>query len=220
MKKRLVIFGTGDNGEIAHFYFSHDSPYEVIAFTVHARCIVEKTHFGLPVAPFEEIERFYPPEGHAMFIGVGYRDVNRFRAGLVGAARAKGYALASYVSSRSVTWPGSTPGENCFILERVTIGPNALLGSDVAVRCGSHIGQHARIGDHVYIAPHAVVGDRSDVAKYSFLGVNSTVGDGISIGESNVIGAGAVVLLSTGPREVYPASPTKPSTQTSDMVRL
>ena len=34
MKKRLVIFGAGDIAQLAHFYFSSDSDYEVVAFTV------------------------------------------------------------------------------------------------------------------------------------------------------------------------------------------
>ena len=34
MKKRLVIFGAGDIAQLAHFYFSTDSDYEVVAFTV------------------------------------------------------------------------------------------------------------------------------------------------------------------------------------------
>ena len=34
--KPLVIFGTGDIARLAHFYFTHDSPHDVVAFTVDA----------------------------------------------------------------------------------------------------------------------------------------------------------------------------------------
>lgn len=34
MKKPLVIFGSGDIAQLAHYYFSTDSNYEVVAFTV------------------------------------------------------------------------------------------------------------------------------------------------------------------------------------------
>ena len=32
---RIVIFGTGLAAEVAHFYFTHDTPHEVVAFTVN-----------------------------------------------------------------------------------------------------------------------------------------------------------------------------------------
>jgi len=34
--KRLVIFGVGQIGQVAHYYFTEDSDYEVAAFTVDA----------------------------------------------------------------------------------------------------------------------------------------------------------------------------------------
>ena len=43
MNKSLVIFGTGDIAQIAHFYFSTDSKYDVVAFTVNAEYLTEKT---------------------------------------------------------------------------------------------------------------------------------------------------------------------------------
>ncbi len=36
MKKPLVIFGAGDIAQLAHYYFSTDSDYDVVAFTVDA----------------------------------------------------------------------------------------------------------------------------------------------------------------------------------------
>lgn len=35
-KQSLVIFGSGDIAQLAHYYFSRDSDYEVVAFTVDA----------------------------------------------------------------------------------------------------------------------------------------------------------------------------------------
>ena len=36
-KQPIVIFGTGGIAELADFYFTHDSNYEVVAFTVMPR---------------------------------------------------------------------------------------------------------------------------------------------------------------------------------------
>ena len=34
MRKPLILFGAGDIAELAYFYFTNDSAYEVVAFTV------------------------------------------------------------------------------------------------------------------------------------------------------------------------------------------
>lgn len=41
MRKPLVIFGSGDIAQLAHYYFNTDSNYEVVAFTVDASYIKE-----------------------------------------------------------------------------------------------------------------------------------------------------------------------------------
>ena len=33
MKNKIIIFGTGEIGDLAHFYFSNDSEYNVVAFS-------------------------------------------------------------------------------------------------------------------------------------------------------------------------------------------
>jgi acetyltransferase-like isoleucine patch superfamily enzyme len=58
------------------------------------------------------------------------------------------------------------------------------------------------------------------VGPYSFLGVNATIRDSISIGEACVIGAGALIMRSTGDREVYAPQRTKPHERTSDEIGM
>ena len=58
---RVVVFGTGDWAQLAHFYLVHDSPHEVAAFTVDASYMKADRYQGLPVAPFDDIEKNYPP---------------------------------------------------------------------------------------------------------------------------------------------------------------
>ena len=62
MKKPLVIFGTGDIAQLAHYYFSHDSDYEVVAFTVDAAYVKEPTFLNLPVVPFESVAQSHAPD--------------------------------------------------------------------------------------------------------------------------------------------------------------
>ena len=46
---RLVIFGAGDIARLAHFYFTRDSPHEVVAFTVDPR-VPDGRHASRPAA--------------------------------------------------------------------------------------------------------------------------------------------------------------------------
>ena len=66
--KKLVVFGSGDIGQLAHYYFTNDSAYDVVAFTVDAAYIKEATFCGVPVVPFEEVEHHYPPSEYDLFL--------------------------------------------------------------------------------------------------------------------------------------------------------
>ncbi len=54
--RQIVIFGTGDMAELADFYFSNDSAYEVAGFAVDAAFMKQEEFRGRPVAPFEDVE--------------------------------------------------------------------------------------------------------------------------------------------------------------------
>jgi len=214
-----VIFGAGQIAEVAHYYFTHDSDYDVVGFTVDAEFVESDTLFGLPVVPFEDVEQVFSPDNYAMFVAMSYKKVNRARAGKLATVKAKGYACPSYVSSKATVWPGLVYGENCFVLEDNTIQPHVTLGRDVYLWSGNHIGHHSVIRDHVYIASHVVVSGAVEVGDYSFIGVNATLRDNIRIGRANVIGAGCLILSDTDDGCVFRGQASKPSRVSSDRLR-
>jgi hypothetical protein len=124
--RKVVLFGYGQMAQFAHTVLTNDSPHEVVAFTVDGAYITEKTVRGLPVVAFEDLERSYPPDAYAMHISVSFRRVNKLRAEKYAEAKAKGYDLVTYISSRAHTWPDLTIGDNCWILEQSVIHPNVV----------------------------------------------------------------------------------------------
>jgi sugar O-acyltransferase (sialic acid O-acetyltransferase NeuD family) len=218
--KPLVIVGTGRYAEVARVLWEHDGGRRVAAFCVEEEFLHESELHGLPIVPLETVEERFGPSSHDMFVAVGARDVNRLRARLCADAKGKGYSLPTYVSPRATTFPDLTIGENSFVFEDNTIQPFVAIGDDVVVWSGNHIGHHARIGDHCFVTSHVVVSGNVTVGPYSFLGVNATIRDGIEIGEACVIGAGAILMRSTSPREVYVAARTRPDERTSDQIEL
>src|SRR5271167_4401263 len=96
---KIVVFGIGDAGRLAHYYFERDSEHDVAAFTVDREYAKESTFLGLPVVEFEKIADAYPPSKHKMFVAVGYSKMNQVRAAKYFRAKELGYELVSYVSS-------------------------------------------------------------------------------------------------------------------------
>lgn len=219
MKSRVVIFGTGTFAEVVHFYLTNDSEHEVVAFTANESHIAERELLGLPVVPFETLEQEYPPGEFKMYVAVGYKNLNRARAAVYAEAKAKGYELVSYVSSRCTNWAESI-GDNCFIFEDNTLQPFVRVGNDVVLWSGNHIGHHSSIGDHCFIASHVVISGNVRVGPYCFIGVNATTRDSIEIGESCLIGAGALIMKSCKDKEVYIAQRTKAVSRTSDEIAI
>ena len=205
---KIVIFGAGKIADEAYFYLKNDSPHEIVAVSVDGQYLSETTKLGLPVVPFEEVQSRFPPADYQMFVAVGYQDLNHFRAQKYDEAKAKGYKLISYVSSRASNVGNVEIGDNCFVLEFAVIQPLAKIGSDVFIWSANHVGHHASVGDHCYIAGNVVISGTTKVEPYCFIGVTATLGHEITVGRESFIGAGTLVTKNVAPKSVYIAADT------------
>ena len=211
MQKKLVIFGAGDIAELAHFYFSTDSDYEVVAFAVDADYLTGSFFCDLPVVAFEEITTHYPPEQYAIFVAFSYSKLNAVRLEKYCQSKEKGYQLATYVSSYATVLNKQSIGDNCFILEDNTIQPFVNIGNNVTLWSGNHIGHHSTIRDHCFLASHIVVSGGVEIKEQCFIGVNATLRDHITVGERCVIGAGTLLLSDAEPEGLYIGKATERS---------
>jgi sugar O-acyltransferase (sialic acid O-acetyltransferase NeuD family) len=217
---KVIIFGAGDIARLAHFYFSTDSAHQVVAFTVDETYRTAESFLDLPLVDFARVGALYPPSQHQMFVALSYASMNELRAAKYTAARALGYELVSYVSSRCTFLSRHAHGDNCFILEDNTVQPFVRIGSNVTLWSGNHIGHDSRIDDHCFISSHVVVSGHVHIQRNCFLGVNATLRNGITLGEFTLVGAGALVMKSTPPRAVYVAERTERFSRTSDAIDL
>jgi sugar O-acyltransferase (sialic acid O-acetyltransferase NeuD family) len=202
-ERKLVIVGDRVFAEIAHEYFSHDSEYEVVAFSVERDFLRHERFLDLPMVPFETLPERYDPSDHSVYVAITYLQLNRVRARLAGAARERGYALASYVSSRAFVWRNVELGEHCFVFEDNTIQPFVRIGSNVVMWSGNHIGHHSQIGDDCFVSSHVVVSGGVEVGAASFLGVNSTLVNDITVGPDCWIGPSVTLTHDTAPASFY-----------------
>lgn len=219
MKKSLVIFGSGDIAQLAHYYFTTDSNYEVVAFTVDANYIKESEFCGLPVVAFKDVAKNYPPDSYDFFVALSYSKLNAVRKEKFLAAKEMGYKLVSFISSRATVLNEGRIGENCLIFEDNTIQPFVTIGNNVTLWSGNHIGHHSVIHDHTFIASHVVISGWVEIGEQCFVGVNATLRDHIKIGDRCVVGAGALLLADAAPEGVYIGTATERSKVPSTRLR-
>lgn len=209
-KEKLVIIGDGETAELAYGYFSRDTNYKVVGFSVEKAYLRRETLFSLPVVPFEEVEGFFEPETHKAFVAVSFTLFNRLRRRLFQAAKEKGYPLCSYISSRAYIDPHVQVGENCFILENTALQRGVRIGDNVTVWSGSSIGHQSRIGANCFLAMHVAISGFCTVGENCFFGVNSCTSNNLTVASDCLIGAGAVLISDTIRGGIYVGNPAKP----------
>jgi len=202
--KSLLIFGISDAALMAYYYFTSDSNYCVVGFVVDADFMPQdKTFCGLPVIEFQGVEALYPPTQYMFFVALGYSNLNQVRKDKYLAVKAKGYRLASYISSKATLLSPESIGENCFILENNTIQPFVKIGDNVTLWSSNHVGHHSVVENHCFLASHIVISGRVHIGESCFIGVNATLRDHILVGENCIIGAGALILEDASAGGVY-----------------
>ena len=216
----LIIFGTGQIAELAHFYFTNDSEHRVVAFAVDQDFLTDSSFCGLPVVAFEEVADRFPAEQHSMFVAVSYAGLNQVRTEKVAAARAAGYHVTHYLSSRATVWPGFQPQPNCLILEDNTIQPFARIGENVTLWSGNHVGHHSLIGNNCFVTSHVVISGNVRIGERCFIGVNATLRDGITLGDGCLVGAGVLLMHDAQPDSLFKASAARASKVPASQINL
>lgn len=209
--EKVIIFGLGDIAEIAHYFLTEESNFDVVAFTVDKEYFNKDTFKNLPVVPFEDIKNSFPPIESKMFIPLSYNKVNKVREEKYLRAKEMGYSFITYIHPSTTIAKNVKIGENCFIFEDNTIQPFVTIEDNCILWSGNHIGHHSVIKAHCFIASHVVISGWCVIGENTFIGVNATLRDHIKIGRGSVIGAGAIILSDTKDFEVYASQKTQPS---------
>jgi len=208
-KRKLIIVGDSAFAEVAQEYFQHDSDFTVVAFSVERAFLDRKELNGLPIVPFENLNELFPPSEHSVYVAVVYTQLNRLRTRLAAEAKAKGYHLASYISSRAFIWRNVQLGEHCFVFEDNTLQPFVKVGNNVVLWSGNHVGHHSVIRDNCFVSSHVVISGFCDIGENTFMGVNSTVANNVRIGRDNWISPNVTIMKDTDSDALYKAVPSE-----------
>ena len=218
---KVIIFGNGNTAELALEYLKNDSPYTVVALCIHDNYLNEnsKTFYNLPLVPFSNVEKIYPPSEYYFFAPYTGTKMNKLREKIYKEIKEKKYHFISYISSKATVLTKNI-GENCFILEDNTIQYGVTIGNNCVLWSGNHIGHHSTIEDNVFITSHVVISGLSHIGKYSWIGVNSCLRDKIKIAPNTLIGMGSVMTKDTEEYGVYIGNPGKLLKKCDDNIDL
>lgn len=211
----VVIFGNLRSASLAWYCLEHDSPWQVAGFTVDTAYCQTEQFENLPLAPFEQLEAFYPPDEYRLLIPMGYQQINTVRRVRYEVAKQRGYDFVSYVSSRASIWPDLHIGENVLIYEHAIIQPFARIGDNCIIRSGAHISHHCQVANHAFVAAEVAMGGEGYIGEQAFIGVGAVLRDRIHVAERSFIGAGAVLVKDTEADGVYVGNPARKTGKTA-----
>lgn len=206
--KHVIIYGMGPFAEQMCFYFTHDSGYKVVGFTVDAAYLNQTTFCGLPAVPFEAVTKEYPPDSVDMFVAIGYRRM-RDRGLLFSRAKACGYRLANYISSQVVRFQDLQLGENNVALANVQFEPFVTIGDNNAFMSATLVAHNASVGNGNFLAARCLLGGKCILEDGCFLGSGAILIDGLRIRRESYILAGSAVFRDTKEFHKYAGNPAR-----------
>jgi UDP-3-O-[3-hydroxymyristoyl] glucosamine N-acyltransferase len=207
-KKPLILVGDSVFAEIAFEFFQFDSEFEVVAFSVERQFLKRQKMFGLPVVAFEELSEKYPPQDHWIYVAIVFTQFNRLRTRLYREGKAKGYGIASYVSSAAQIRPNTHIGEHCFICEDTVIQPFTIVGNNVVIWSGNQICHQCSLGDNIFVLPNCIISDGVTLGANSIIGANVTVGSDRAIGKDSYLGPAVLIETDVPEGSVIERTPT------------
>lgn len=199
--KNVVIYGNGRIAKIIYHFVKKQ--FNVVAFTVDKSFIEDQEIEGLPLIPFENIEKEYSPDKTKMLIAVGYVKMNAIRAQKYQEAKDKGYKFINYIHSSVELHDNIQIGENNILLDHVTVQPYTNLGNSNFIWSNAVVAHGSTVGDTNWITSGVVISGDATIESNCFLGVNATIGHNVKIADDNFIGANTLITKSTQPKDVY-----------------
>lgn len=209
VSKPVIIFGVGGLSDLANYVIENDTPFNTVAFTVDKEFINTDKFRGLPILPFCQLEKYYPPNECYLLIPIGYSDINGLRMEKYLTAKRRGYSFVSYLSSRATFWPNVKLGENTMVYEKAVLQPFVELGDNCIIRSAVHLSHHVKVKNHTFVAAGVVTGGNVVIEDRCFVGLGATVLDRIKLAPQTFIGAGALVTKNTIFDGLYIGAPAR-----------
>ncbi len=202
--KDLLIFGINKFAIRVKHLVDVSGEYRVVSFVLDREYLsgANQTIEGIPVTPFDSINKFYPPEKTEMIFAVGYKKMNTIRKNSMKAAINQGYSIANYIHPTALV-QSSHMGVGNIILENVIIGNNSCIGDGNIFFPAANVSHDTIVGNYNFFAVSSVVSGDVIIGNQCFFGANSTIRNSVKISDATLVGAGAYVSDNTEEKSVY-----------------
>lgn len=198
---KIIIFGIGSMAKVMHYFFTRDSAFEVVGFTVDKAYITGEKFCNLEVVAFENVEDRFPPAAYKMFIAIGPSKMNDLREQKFNEAKERGYTLVSYVSKFAIC--NSELGENCFVGDMAIVNPFVEIGMNNIFHEGTILSNDSVIGNNCYVAPKVSVSTYSKVGDNCVIGTGAVIKTNVSVAPRTLVGATCYISKDTQEEGVY-----------------
>ncbi|EAI8629103.1 acetyltransferase [Campylobacter lari] len=209
--KNLIIIGAGETASLAYEYFTNDSDYNIIAFAISEKFILDNQNMflNLPLISLENLQNIFNRYDYEIFVAISGDKLGYYRKSIYDFLKNKGYKFASYISSNSFVWKNVEIGENCFIMPNNVLHPFCKIGNNVIIWGSNDIGHRSIIRDHCCITSNVVVAGYCDIGEHTFIGINSSISDGLKIAKDNFITLGSTITSNTCENKIYRGNPAR-----------
>ena len=208
MSKKIIIYGISAYAEMMYYNFGNYSDFTVVAFCVDQEYLKETSFCGLPVLPFENIDKTHPINQYKMFVAIGFSQM-RNRKILFDKAKNKSYTLVNFISPKAVIHDNLILGENNVIQSSVDIDIFVTIGDNNVFWTGSILGHNLVVGSHNYISGGGGLGGNCVVGDSCFLGNGAIMVNNINVADETYLVAGTVILKNTEKACQYHGNPAK-----------
>lgn len=206
--KKVIIYGAGPYGKIFLSEVNRYGIIDIAGFTVDMAFLKEEKIEGLPVVPFEEVDKIYPPKQYDMIVVCGYTRM-RNRKEMYDKAKGKGYTLINYISPGAYLENEIQMGDNNIIFSGSEIGYDGEMGVGNIVRQNVYLGHEFIMGSHNIISVGCVIGGYSRISDLSFFGFSVTSSGFKNFGKECLVGMRSVVTRDVEDYATVYGSPAK-----------
>lgn len=206
--KKVIIYGAGAYGKLFFYEADRYGAIDIEAFTVDADYIRNEKECGLPVVPFEEVEKIYPQSEFDMLVVCGY-SVMRNRKKMYDKAIEKGYTLINYVSPHAMLENEIEMGNNNIIMANTIVGFDGKMGNGNIIRQNVYLGHEFHMGNHSIISTGCILGGCSKIEDLVFLGIGVTARGYVTYGAESLVGVGSNVIKDVEPYSTCCGNPAK-----------
>lgn len=212
MRNRVLIYGTGQTGNMVASILELDESIEIIGFADD-----DEDRWGKPLRGYRILGgRSFVSSGQgfdSISVAVGSVDPRRTLAQW---AREKAIPQQSAIHPSALIPKDALVGEGTIIGAGTTLYVNPVIGRNVFVGPHVVVSHDSVIGDYALLSVGSVIGARVDVKPGAFVGAGATVmppGWGtdarLEVGDDAIVGVGAVVIRDVEPRSIVAGVPAK-----------